>query len=95
MNSVLVRIWKEEAVTELRYFHGIWLDQVSKTAKNLRTSGVTTEIRSDHHRNTIFFLIRIVGAHSARQPLSDLLRLPRVIRGWRIWWNYDCQGKLK
>jgi hypothetical protein len=56
----------------------IWLEEVRKTAKNLRTAGATTEIRTDHHRNTIF-LIRIVGVHSARQPLIGLLHLSRLI----------------
>jgi hypothetical protein len=46
-----------------------------------------------------FFFLHIGGwsrnwVHSARRPLTGLLHLPRVIWGWRSWWN-EWQGKPK
>jgi hypothetical protein len=33
--------------------------------------------------------------HLARRPLLPYWTCPGLLRGWRIWWNKDCQGKQK
>jgi hypothetical protein len=53
MADVMERIWKETAMAYSRYYPGICLEGLKKTAKNFnRLADAPAEVRTKHLRNT-------------------------------------------
>jgi hypothetical protein len=48
VNDELKMIWNEEIVVSVKYCHSIWVEELRKTKKHLRTAGVAAEIQTEH-----------------------------------------------